>query len=756
MKTKRQVKTGDPLRQVRSRLYFVGFLISVWILIVLGRLVWLQVVEHDKYKQRAKRQQESEIVLAAPRGGIVDREGQPLVSSQIRTSVYLDPKLFQTRQPKEKRTQEEKRQLAARLLGPLLGKSEAELVELIKRQTRFKWLRRKLEPESATELRQLVSKHGLSGIEFREEVVRSYPNKELAAHLLGYVGVNETQANQSGTVAAATHSKAQPVIEGVAGVERRFDQFLQGHQGQINLVQDAKRSAYQRYDLPATTGATVWLTIHAALQRKAELLLAQTVRQHRAKGGAVVILDPWTGEILAMANAPTFDPARMEQAVSGEVAYVNQAISAPYEPGSIFKIVTFAAALEEGVVRVGDRLDCGNGQIQIGRRVIRDTHSYGVLSVEEAFAKSSNVGAIRLAQRLGRETFHQYIRRFGFGERTKIDLPGEEPGIVHSPDRWNPDSIGSVAMGQEIAVTPLQAVAAVAAIANGGTWIQPHVVSKVTTPDRNTILYRPQIAERRVLSEETAARMVELMERVVTVGTGRHAIQLDGFTAAGKTGTPQKWVSKGGYRGGRYMPSFLGFVPASKPRFAIIVMVDEPSAGAYYGGVVAAPLFAQLAEVALGDLEVRPDDPEYRALLDRLAQLAVTSQGRSEMADGDELGRGTLSQTNALVTGRETFLPSESPQPIVERTKALVERAEEGSSRPVRAAGGAASSPARQGAALQPMPDLRGMGTRQVTEACLNLGLEVKLQGKGWRAVSQVPAVGTPVRPGDRCQVTFE
>jgi membrane peptidoglycan carboxypeptidase len=472
----------------------------------------------------------------------------------------------------------------------------------------------------------------------------------------------------------------------------------------------------------------------------------------------------------------------MDRSIKDQSAYVNQAISAPYEPGSIFKIITFAAALEEGVVRRGDRLDCGNGQMTIGRRVIRDTHAYGLLPMEEAFAKSSNVGAIRLAQRMGRETFYTYIEKFGFGKRTEIDLPGEAVGILRRPDRWNPDSIGSIAMGQEIAVTPLQAVAAVAVIANGGRWVRPHLVERVTSFDERETLYRPERIERQILRPETAAQMTRLMEGVITEGTGRQAIQFDGFTVAGKTGTPQKWSEKGGYKAGLYMPSFLGFVPATKPRFAIVVTIDEPSAGAYYGGVVAAPLFAQLAEVALGDHEVQPDDPRYQEVIDRLARLGPARPSTRPITEGED----QPSQTSALppMAHSRSSLSASAPRPRSEARPVVVPPAESrqtyaggsrlsqpGQNQPVRESKDSNKLTADRGRGLpgstrpraggprgpvQLMPDLRGSGMLAATEACLNLHLEVRMRGRGARAVSQTPLPGTPVRPGDLCQITFE
>ena len=771
---KRRPQQHQENPSTQRRLYHMGGVILVWILLILARLVWVQWVEHETYLARAQRQHGGNDDLVPPRGAIVDRHGEPLVTSNILSSVYFDPKRFQTLMAKDKRTLAQKRQEAAQHLAPLLGQSSQQLLAILEGRKSLTSLRRRIPPEEAAKVRQLIAEHRLTGIEFQEEEVRAYPNHQLAAHLLGYVGWTEVPTQGTVTAPHLSNKSTEPAVRGVAGIESRFDNFLVGHKGEVAVVRDARRKPYQRSDLPPTAGSTVWLTIDATLQRKVELLLEETIRQHRARGGSVVIMDPWTGRILAMANAPTFDPGNRQRSIQDQSAYVNQAVSAPYEPGSIFKIITFAAALEEGVVRRGDRLDCGNGQIAIGRRVIRDTHAYGLLRMEEAFAKSSNVGAIRLAQRMGRETFHEYIKKFGFGDRTKVDLPGEAAGILRQPDRWNPDSIASIAMGQEIAVTPLQAVAAVSVIANGGRWVRPYLVERVTSPDGRETFYRPERDERQVLRPETAAQMTRLMEGVITEGTGRQAIQFEGFTIAGKTGTPQKWSEKGGYKAGLYMPSFLGFVPATEPRFAMAVMIDEPSAGAYYGGVVAAPLFARLAEVVLGDHEVQPDDPRYREVIDRLARLGPVRPEARPVTDGEGMDALPPSQTSALppMAPSRAAVPTADPLPrsqgraIVTPTplsggdsRRAVSAPSQNSQNSATGVGARrlpTNARPRSGGAAAPMPDLRGLGTRAATEACLNLHLEVKLRGQGSRAIGQTPPAGAPVRPGDLCQIAFD
>lgn len=775
--------------QSSRRVLWIAVVLVTWMMIIIWRLAWVQIGEYTKYSGRANSVNVKRINVLPARGSIVDREGHPLAMSVIVKSVFVDPVLlaavpgkFKTPELKEQRI-EEKRQLAIRLLSPLLGIGPSELYGMLTGSNRHLWLKRNLDVDTAEAVLAAVTDNNLNGIQVVEEEVRSYPNQVLAAHLLGYTGIasvagqesNKDGVGSGGGSGNASAADLEGQRLGLAGVERRYDEWLRGKSGEVSLLKNGRGEAYERQDLPPATGATVHLTIDSVLQRKAEMLLDQAVRQNRAKGGGVIVMDPATGEILALANAPTFDPNRIENNVTSNMAYVNQAVMSPYEPGSIFKIITYAAGFEEGIIKPDDLIDCGNGQISIGSRVIHDTHSYGMVTVEDAFAKSSNVGAIRIAQRLGRETFHSYIRKFGFGDSTRIDLPAESWGILHPTSRWRADSIGSVAIGQEISVTLIQAVAAIATIANKGNWVQPHVVSKVVNPDNDAIFYQPKIEQRRVISERTAQMMTRILERVVTDGTGRHAVQLEGFTVAGKTGTPQKPAGRSGYGEGKYMPSFLGYVPATNPRFAIVVMIDEPSNGAYYGGVVAAPVFSRMAEAALGDHDVMPDDQKYREKLDRLAERYSGGKkgpaGQSlsmadELSDGDDAGgkvAGELRQTSAVIPGGAPGASGRSGE-IVRREQIdrVGERAGGEMSKPVS---GAADRAVRSGSGMAGtgaggngtefvMPDLRGQGSRRVTRACVDLQMKLRLNGSGL-AVSQYPPAGARVRPGDECRVMF-
>lgn len=580
----------EPEIDMQRKMLWIALVLFTWMIILIWRLSWLQVVEHERFLQKADRNQRKEFEVIPLRGSILDRNGKELALTIILDSLYADLKLL---------AREEDREKAARLLAPLLGAEEVDLRALLSGNSSFVWLKRKLEPETSWKLRRAIKENGLHGLGVKQETQRSYPNDSLAAHLLGYVGAED---------------------KGLGGLEQSQDERLRGKPGEVELRTDASGRPFERSEIPATHGPRLSITIDTALQHKVEVLLDEALKMSGAKGASAIVLDPKNGEILVMANVPVFDPNERPKSADLLLRH-NRAISFPFEPGSVFKLVTYAAVFEEGLANPNDLINCENGQMKIGKRIIHDTHEYGMLTVTDAFAQSSNIAAVKLAQRVGKEKYLDYISRFGFGLKTGIELPGESRGIVNPLNRWRVDSIGSVAMGQEISVTLLQAIAAMAAIANGGVWVKPHLIKGYYTVDGQT-LYQVERESRRVVSEETAQKMKDLLTQVVTSGTARHAIDLNGYTAAGKTGTAQKIDERTG-RYSKHMPSFAGFVPASNPQFAIIVMIDEPK-GNYYGGVVAAPVFNLIAEAALGDFAVPPDEQDFRkALADVTKQMSA-------------------------------------------------------------------------------------------------------------------------------------
>jgi len=643
-------------------------------LVIIARLAWLQMAMRDHYSKRAALNQQKEIETVGTRGMIVDRAGRELAVSAVTDSVYVDLKLLK---------EESDRQRAAQELSPLLGFNQSELLKRLTGNSSFLWLKRKLEPDASQAVSEAVSKKNLPGVAIRKETQRVYPHNSLAAHLVGYVDAYD---------------------QGLAGIEQKYNEQLGGKPGEIILDRDASGRTYNRRERAATPGAQVVMTIDAALQHKVEVLLDEAVRMTGAKGAGAIVMDPKTGEILALANIPTFNPNERPNDAN-DAARANRAISWPYEPGSIFKMVTYAAAFEEGLFKPDDVINCGGGQITIGKRVIRDTHAYGSLTVEDAFAKSSNGGAIRVAMKLGKEKFFEYISRFGFGRKAGIEAPGESRGIVNPLEDWRIDSIGSIAIGQEVSVTLLQIVAAAGAIANRGVWVKPHVVKKVVAPN-GSALYEAPIETRQVVGEQTAQMMVRIMERVVSHGTARRAINLAGYSVAGKTGTPQKVENKRMSKT-KYMPSFAGFVPASDPRLAIVVMIDEPQ-GKHQGGSVAAPVFNLIAEAALGDFAIPPDDKGFREAL-----VALSKRYESQSEDeGDNPNASPLEPAQQSDSGND-------PAPVFV------------------------------------MPDFRGRGVRAVTQACAQMNLVISLHGSGL-AVRQAPAAGAKVRPGETCKVEFQ
>ncbi len=681
-------------------------------IIIIWRLGWLQIARHEHYLAKAARNQQKEVELISARGTILDRDGKELAFTVISNSVFVDLKLLK---------EDQDRQRAARVLSPLLDYKEADLLKKLSGNASFVWLKRKLDPETSKTVKSAIDENKLGGIAVKQETQRFYPNDSLASHLVGYVSADD---------------------RGLAGLEQTQDSNLRGISGEIDLMKDAQGRPFERRVIPPMNGARLVTTIDLSLQHKVEVLIDEALRLTRAKGISAIVLDPSNGEVLALANAPAFNPNERPKTANDAVRH-NRAISFPYEPGSIFKIVTYAAAFELGLAKPEDKVNCGNGEIRIGKRVIHDTHSYGVLSVADAFAKSSNVGAIRLAQKVGKAQLFEFIGRMGFGKKTGIELPGESRGIVNPLSSWRPDSIGSIAIGQEISVTLLQAAAAMAAIANRGVWVQPHIIKQLVTED-SKVLYEAKPETRRALNEETAVKMKEILERVVTHGTGRHAIKLSGYTAAGKTGTPQKVDERTrSYSNSKYMPSFAGFVPATDPRFVIIVMIDEP-VGLYHGGSVAAPIFNLIAEAALGDYVVTPDDKGFREALVSLSQK-YEAEERADSGQSSEILTGDKAVNTAdKNNGSDTKVSANIlPPPAV---------SDASQKRPPVAA---RDSGSRRTISYSVMPDLRGRGVRAVMRACSEMELNVKLHGSGV-AVRQTPVPGTRVKTGDNCKVEFQ
>jgi cell division protein FtsI/penicillin-binding protein 2 len=549
-----------------ARLRLATIIGVIWLVAIVGRLVHLQVVKRTELVARAERQQNRTVRAYAKRGDILDRNGRILAMSADADSVYAVPAEV---------TREEREAWGAATVARICsamrdctGAERKTLVERLGRPSPFAFVRRFVDPAQASRISAL----NLKGVGFLKESRRFYPNSALAAHVLGYLGTEH---------------------HGLGGIEAAYDKLIAGTDGVVLVQSDATGKVFSRTEKPPTAGASIELTIDTYLQHMVERELHAGVVANRADGGTAIIMNPRTGEILAMANEPTFDPNEYRE--SSDVERRNRAVQDLYEPGSTFKVVTASAAIQEHVMPVDEPIDVSSGRIAIGSRVVHDDHHYGVLSFTDVIVKSSNVGAIKIGFRVGTDRLSDYVKRFGFGKPTSPDFPGESPGIVWDAAKWTDSALASVSMGYQVGVTPLQMVTAVSAIANGGELMEPRIIGAVY---RDQLRYpvHPKVV-RRVVDQNTASTLTTIMEGVVEKGTAR-AAQIPGYTIAGKTGTAAKLVD-GRYSKQEYNASFVGFVPSRNPAFAIIVVTDSPRAGTYYGGSVSAPIFKRIAEAAL-------------------------------------------------------------------------------------------------------------------------------------------------------------
>ena len=579
----------------RRRALFVAIGLVAWMLLIGARLVQLQISQHDDFTARARNQQLSAIDTSPTRGQVLDRQGRELARSIDTESFFADAREISDPNDTAKRI--------ASVTGQDRDELSKRLAAAIEAKKQFVWISRRLDIDLANKL----DKMELKGVYSRKESKRYYPNDSLAAHVLGFVGTEQI---------------------GLSGVEQYYNEKIRGEGGKVYLEMDRERRAFESYEVQPNPGQTVVLTIDQTIQYRTEQALSAAVERAHAKSGTAIVMDPQTGEILALANAPSFDPNQPQK--DSPEARANNALQNVYEPGSTFKIVAYSAAIEKGLVRPEDKIDCQMGQITVAGRLIHDHHPFGVLTIADALAQSSNVGAIKLGLLVGNESMYDYMKRLGFGSRTGIDLAGESPGLLRSLTRWQPSSIGSLAMGQEIGVTPLQMATAYCVLANDGMLVKPHVVRELRSPD-GAVVFQAKPEARRALKPETTAALRNMLEGVTLHGTARKA-QLDGYTAAGKTGTAQKIDPKTHtYSATKYIGSFVGFAPVKNPAVVIIVVIDEPQ-GSYHGGDVAAPVFREIAEQILPDLSVSPDvENETRHSDDRanVPTFATTSERRA-------------------------------------------------------------------------------------------------------------------------------
>jgi cell division protein FtsI/penicillin-binding protein 2 len=582
---------------VSQRLGVCAIVLALWSLGIFTRLVWLQVLQHQEYARRAERQQMRTVEAPGKRADIVDRNGQLLAYSVEADTIYAVP--TEIGDPIK---------AAAALCGALddcTARDRAALADRIRKGRAFVYVRRQVSPEQARRVAELE----LGGVGFLKENRRFYPNKTLAAHVLGHVGIDNV---------------------GLGGIEASYDSTIKGRPGAVLIHVDAKRRAFSRTERKPTSGATLELTLDEQVQHIVERELRQGVEWSGAASASAVVMDPFTGELLAVASYPTFNPNAFRQ--STEAGRRNRAVQDLYEPGSTFKIITAGAALEERVVRPHDLIDVSSGSIHFGSRVIRDDHRHATLTFEDVVAYSSNVGAIKAGLRLGAERFGRYVRAFGFGSALSPDFRGENPGIVWDPRELNDSALASTLIGYQVGVTPLQMATAVSAVANGGEVLQPRVVRAVIRDGVRTEVQRKVL--RRAISQRTSALLVPMLEAVVSKGTAK-AAQMEGYTVAGKTGTAKKLVN-GSYRGhSDYNASFVGFVPSRNPRFTIVVVVDSPRRVSVYGGAVAAPIFKRISEAMLRYEGVpRTIDPDPPVVVVRNNEAAPLPQPLRASANG--------------------------------------------------------------------------------------------------------------------------
>jgi cell division protein FtsI/penicillin-binding protein 2 len=641
---------------VKRRVVFVLTAITLWALVVQARLIWLQVIQHDFYVTTALNQQRRRVTVNAPRGDILDRHQQVLATSAEGTAITADPSEV-----------EDPAGTAARLCAALRdcsAKEKADFVTQLSKKKEFVYLRRwrSVSSDQLERVQALV----LPGISFLPEPGRYYPNASLAAHLLGFVGVSN---------------------EGLAGLELVYDDQVGGQPGQFLVQRDGTKQAMQTHvEVTPVPGATLELTIDRDLQYFTERELEAAVRDHDAKGGTAIVMDPRNGEVLAMASYPGFNPNTPGASTLDELR--NRATQDVYEPGSTFKLVTASAAIEEGVLKATDLIDCNPGVITFpGRKPITEAkgHNYGLIPFEDVIVKSSNIGAIKAGLRVGAERMSRFVHRFGFGEVLGTDFKGQSKGIVFPTDQINDSTLASMSMGYNVSVTPLQMATAASAVANGGTLYTPHVVAAIVRDGKREVV-APKVL-RQAISQETASTVTTFMEGVVDRGTAK-AAQMDRYQVAGKTGTAQQLVL--GHYANQYNSSFVGFVPSRNPVFTILVVIDNPRQGGHYGGEVAAPVFKRIAEAALRQVGVP-------ATIRPIPPIVVTASD-------------------------ERVVPAQVLPTVIPVMTPVGDR--------------------------KVMPDVRGLAARDAVRALGAMGLSVRLRGSGF-VTAQTPEAGRLVDSGE-------
>jgi cell division protein FtsI (penicillin-binding protein 3) len=610
-------------RRSLLRLYLLVGIFAMVLFALLTRLFDIQILQHHLLSGLAERQYQKSTEVRGKRGTIYDRRMREFALSVDRESIYINPSDFSN-------TPDTVSQLAR-----LLGLKEATILEKVQSDRQFAWLKRKVSPNESTALRSL----GIRGVGFVTESQRFYPKRALAGQVLGFVGTDEV---------------------GLEGLEHGYEGSLAGEAVRVMLDRDARgrpislrADAFQQ--LPQ--GHDLVLTLDERIQFVAERALREQITRLGARGGVALVMHPLSGEILALANESAFDPNMFRDATP--TTWRERGITDTYEPGSTLKAMLAAGAFEERLVRPDDMFFGEHGSIQVASLTIRDHEKFGWLTFREVIEKSSNVGSIKVGQRLGKERLYDYLTRFGLGSRTGVDFPGEAPGLLRPPPQWSEVSLASLSIGQELAVTPLQLATAFSALANGGILVRPHLVKAIIN-DAGVIQETVPIQVRRVISEATARQVTNLLQGVVTRGTGK-AAAVEGYTVAGKTGTAQKFdAALGKYSPEKFIASFVGYLPADQPRATILVSIDEPQVGVAWGGVAAAPLFSVIAQQTMRYLRVPPEGSHTRTQNTPLARLERPAAGATVVSlslgnfveNVREMMRETRDQVMSYMWGR--------------------------------------------------------------------------------------------------------
>lgn len=698
---------------VRRRIIALFLMAAALLSLLVVRLAWIQFVRGDELRQQGIINRMRDVPVEAKRGSILDRNGNELVTSVSADSIYAIPNHI------------EKPEQVATQIAPILGMDIDKVKKIITKKSRFEWIKRKVDFETSQKIKDLK----ISGIGFAEESRRYYKQETLAPHILGFTGTDN---------------------QGLMGMEAAFEEELKGVPGRIVIEHDAAGreipQALHQY-IPPNQGNNLVLTLDQTIQHFVERELDKIVTTYKPKMAVIIVMDPKTGEILALGNRPTFNPNKWRE-VPQSVWDRNPAVWYNYEPGSTFKIITAASALEENAVKPSDRF-YDPGHYQVADRKIRcwKAGGHGSQSFEEVVQNSCNPGFIQVGLNLGKEKFYKYISAFGFGQSTGIGVPGEASGIIIRQKDATNLNIATMSMGQSIAVTPIQLLTAVSAVANGGTLMKPHLVKQIEDNQGKIIKTFEPEPVRQVISKETAATTRQLLENVVLKGSGKNAF-VDGYRAAGKTGTAQVVAERGGYASGRYVASFAGFAPANDPRISVLIMVAEPQGGVYYGGLVAAPVFSPLASDILHYLGVpeqkdlpKPKTNPWQVEEERI-EVAVPNVVNLPLDEAQKLLREAGLAFETRGQGKMVYgqIP-ESGALVLTGTKVILDL---NSSR---------GGNSKQGEQVS-VPDLKGMTIREAGNLLESLGLKLDPGGSGL-ANSQSPAPGCKLSHGSTVKVQF-